>query len=684
MFHIDYETFSEADLPSVGGWRYAFDPSTEILCCALAKGEQQPLIWVPPSYRSTFPASHDWTAADTLLQELAASNEPVYAHNAVGFEVPITDALWRKTTGLPPIAHSRWRCTAVMARRAALPHSLAKCAEKLGLANQKDNKGSALIRKLSLLQKDGKRIRPTDDPEAFRQFCDYCLQDVRVEQEIHKKLKAFELKGFDLEVFQTDLEINARGLPVNLKALENAQKIVEEASTKAAKEFKALTGLDPTQTQKFLDWLKDRGYEHENLRSATIDEFLDQNDTDPGGEVGKALQLRKRVSFAAVKKVSAMLKCAGPHDNKVRGTLMYYGAIRTGRWSGSLVQPQNFRRPTKALLGNYNWKAAGDSDEDAAIAKMSDRVYRDIERGMNAEALELVYDTPLETMASAIRHFIDDGKPMLNADYSAIEARVMAWIAGEEWRMEVFRGDGKIYEASACQMFKLKRSEVTKSIRARSKVAELALQFRGGVGAMKNMGALKMGIAEEELQPIVDAWRAANPMIVAYWNVTEKAVESAVANPGTSYSVWGGKATYFCARTAGINYLFCRLPSGRVLSYPEPRFETVEMPWGDMREVVTFWGQLKGKTTWGRIPLSSNVACENVVQATAADFMAHGAVNCSKHGYRINALIHDEALSHYDKGQSIEEFTSLLTTLPDWAKGFPLRAEGEVVPYYKK
>lgn len=666
MFHIDYETFSEADLPSVGGWRYAFDPGTQILCCAVAKGEQQPLIWVHDLHRGTFPASHDWTAADTLLQELAASNEPVYAHNAVGFEVPITDALWRKTTGLPPIAHSRWRCTAVMARRAALPHSLAKCAEKLGLANQKDNKGSALIRKLSLLQKDGKRIRPTDDPEAFRQFCDYCLQDVRVEQEVHKKLKAFELKGFDLEVFQTDLEINARGLPVNLKALENAQKIVGEASTKAAHEFKALTGLDPTQTQKFLDWLKERGYEHENLRSATIDEFLDSDDTDPGGEVGKALQLRKRVSFAATKKLSSFLSYAGPHDNKVRGILMYYGAIRTGRWTSSGPQIQNAKKPQKHLEA------------------YTDQIYHDICRGASAEELEFTYGNPIESVASCIRHFVDDGKPMLNADYSAIEARVMAWIAGEEWRMEVFRGDGKIYEASACQMFKLKRSEVTKSIRARSKVAELALQFRGGVGAMKNMGALKMGIAEEELQPIVDAWRAANPMIVAYWNVTEKAVESAVANPGTSYSVRGGKATYFCARTAGINYLFCRLPSGRVLSYPEPRFETVEMPWGDMREVVTFWGQLKGKTAWGRIPLSSNVACENVVQATAADLMANGAVQCERQGYRINALIHDEALAYHDEGQTPERFSQLLTTLPDWAKDIPMDAPGGLVPYYRK
>lgn len=661
-FHIDFETYSAADLPSVGSWRYAFTDTTEILCMAIAHGDDEPVLWLPAPYR---PADYDAAPADALLNRLVNSDDPVYAHN-VGFEFPITEALWQKTTGLPKIAVHRWRCTAAMARKAALPHSLAKVAAKLGLAQQKDSKGSALIRKFSIPQKDGRRIKPKDDPEAFKQFCDYCVQDVRVEQEIHQKLKAFELTGFQLEVFQADLLMNQRGIPINLDAVRNAKKIVEEASTEAVTEFKALTGLDPTQVIAFREWLAQRGVDVPDLRAETIDELLDSDELEANGDAGRALELRRRVSFAATKKLDAFEAYAGPHDNKVRGILMFYGAIRTGRWSSSGPQVQNAKKPKKAL------------------EKLTDSIYADIKRGATADELGFVYGNPIESVASCIRHFVDDGKPMLNADYSAIEARVMAWIAGEEWRLEVFRGHGKIYEASACQMFKLTMEQVDKAVRQRSKVAELALQFRGGVGAMKNMGALKMGIREEELQPIVDKWRSANPAIVAYWNMTDKAIESAYAYPGQRYSIRNGLVTYFCARTAGINYLFCKLPSGRSLAYPEPKREVVRMPWGDEREAITFLGQLKGKAAWGRITMSANVACENVVQATAADIMAHGLVQCQRAGYEINALIHDEALAYYKPGQSVEEFNRLLTTLPDWATGLPLKAEGGLVQYYRK
>jgi DNA polymerase len=658
MFHLDYETFSEADLPNVGSFRYAYDPSTEILCVAIAKGDGAPRIWVAPQHR--YPGCPHDPASEALLMEMLVSDEPAYAHNVL-FELPITEALKPFT-----IDRKRWRCTAAMARRAGLPHALGKLAEKLGLEQQKDRSGAALIRKFSLLQKDGSRILPKDDPEAFKKFCDYCVQDVRTEQAVHKKLAAFELKGFPLEVFQTDLEINCRGLPVNLDAIGKAKTIVEDAAATTREAFKQLTGLEPTQGVAFLDWLKERGYEHEDLRADTIEEFLDSDGCDLDGEVGQALSLRRLVSFAATKKLDSFQAYAGPHDNKVRGILMYYGAIRTGRWSSSGPQIQNAKKPPKHLEAH------------------TDAIYRDICRGASVEEINFNYGNPIECVASCIRHFVQDDKPMLNADYSAIEARIMAWIAGEEWRLEVFKTHGKIYEASACQMFKLTMEQVTRSIRQRSKVAELALQFRGGVGAMKNMGALKMGIREEELQPIVDKWRAANPAIVAYWNVTDKAIESAHAYPGRHFSIRNKLVTYFCARTAGMNYLFCKLPSGRCLAYPEPRREVMRMPWGDDREVITFLGQLKGKKAWGRIAMSANVACENVVQATAADVMAQGAVNCEKAGYEINALIHDEALAYHKPGQTPEEFSRLLTTVPDWAKGLPLAAPGGLVNYYRK
>ena len=660
-FHIDYETYSTADLPSVGSWRYAFDPSTEILCMAIAHGSDEPVLWLPANHR---PADYDPSPADAMLKLITESDDQVYAHN-VGFEFPITEALWQKTTALPKIAVHRWRCTAAMARKAALPHSLAKVAAKLGLAQQKDSKGSALIRKFSMPQKDGRRIKPKDDPEAFKQFCDYCAQDVRVEQEIHQKLKAFELTGFQLEVFQADLLMNQRGIPINLDAVRNAKKIVEEASTEAVTEFKALTGLDPTQVIAFREWLAQRGVDVPDLRAETIDELLDSDELEADGDAGRALELRRRVSFAATKKLDAFDAYAGPHDNKVRGILMFYGAIRTGRWSSSGPQVQNAKKPKKAL------------------EKLTDAIYADIKRGATADELGLVYGNPIESVASCIRHFVDDGKPMLNADYSAIEARVLAWLAGEQWRLDVFVGHGKIYEASIAQMLGIPLESVTKDLRQRGKVSELACGYGGGKGALTKMGALAMGVPESELQSLIDKWRAANPQIKAFWSKCEFAARSAINQPGQKYGV-NGKVQYFCARTAGLNYLFCRLPSGRCLAYPEPKIETVIASWGDPTESITFFGQHKGKQSWGRISTYGGSLVENITQAVAADIMAHGLVQCQRAGYEINALIHDEALAYYKPGQSVEEFNRLLTTLPDWATGLPLKAEGGLVSYYRK
>ena len=267
VYHLDYETRSQCDLPSCGGWRYAFDPTTEILCIGVAEEAGEPVVWTPWNRDAR---------AVRMMRDFADPETVIYAHNATGFEVPVTDALFTKTTGLKAPQHHQWRCTAAMGRRAALPASLKRLAEALKLANQKDDKGASLIRKFSIPNaKTGVWVEPEDDWEAFQQFCDYCRQDVKVEQEIHQKLKAFELKGFPLQVFQLDLEINARGFPVNLDALRKAQVIVEQESAVIAKQFEALTGLSPNQNAKFLAWLKERGYERENLQSGTLEEVLD-------------------------------------------------------------------------------------------------------------------------------------------------------------------------------------------------------------------------------------------------------------------------------------------------------------------------------------------------------------------------------------------------------------------------
>lgn len=656
-FHVDYESRSKSDLTKVGSFRYANDPSTRILCCAVADGEQEPRIW-----RCDRPDASESLAALELLRKISENPDTlVYAHNATGFEVPMSDALWHATFGFPPPQHHQWRCTAVMARKAALPYSLAKLAEKLGIDQQKDRSGYNLIRKFSIPP----FVEPHEEPEEWQRFLDYCLQDVRVEQEIHRVLHKFELKGAALDTFLADMEMNCRGLPINVSAVENAQRIVEQAIGPAEKEFREITGLNYTQQAKVLEWTQERGYPHDDLQRETLDEWLeDAEDSD----LKTALSIRRDINFAANKKLTPMADCAGPHDNKVRGTLMYLGASRTGRWSGSLIQIQNVKKPPRHLE---------DCTKD---------IYRAICRGADAEEIDLCYGNPLEAVASCMRHFVDDGKPMLNVDYSAIEARVIAWVADEQWRLDVFASHGMIYEASASQMFGVPIDAVDKPLRAKGKVSELALGFCGGIGALKKMGALKMGLSEDELPDIIQRWRQKSPAIVSLWRKCEDAAKAAVANNGRHFEV-NGKLDFFCGRTAGMNFLFMRLPSGRCLCYPEPRLEMVPASWGknERIEQITFYSQLPMKTTWGRISTYGGKLVENLTQGTAFDLMAHGFVNAERHGYRAAALIHDEFLGYKDgPQQSVEELTSLLTELPPWAKGLPLTAEGGEIPFYMK
>jgi len=714
-FHLDFESRSRCDIKKQGGHRYSRDKSTEILCVAIAEGDNAPVVYVPNREWSLQTDIQNEQAED-LLRQICQPDSLVYAHNATGFEVPMSDALWLKTFGFNPPAHHQWRCTAAMGRRAALPASLEKLAEALKLGHQKDPKGKALIRKFSIPQTVGKRkgefINPEEDPEAFKEFTNYCLMDVKVEQEIHRVLKDFELDGTPLETFILDMEINGRGFPVNLDALHKALRIVEDESGRLTEEFTKLTGCSPNQNAVFLAWLKARGYEGDNLRAETLEETLEDEDFDPTTEVGQALQLKKMISYASLKKIPAMINCAGPHDNRVRGTLTFHGA-GPGRWSATLVQPQNFKRPTI------------DETED---------VYDAICAGCDAEWLREMFGPPLEMVSSSIRHFIHDTEngDMLDADYAAIEARVIAWQAQEEWRLEVFRTHGKIYEASASQMFHVEFSEFERykkehgkvhPLRLKGKVAELALGYRGGPGAMEKMGALKQGLTKKELPAIVKAWREASPNIVKLWDETEAAAVQAVRTPNVKIP-FGVRCHFVCTRTAGMNYLFMVLPSGRRIAYPDPKIEQV-LIWGvkkivedengeDIEEMVwfkilnptveqilqtrekhsnvrvkdglTIFSQLPKTVHWGRVLTHGGILVENCVQGIAFDFMAEGALNASKAGYEICALIHDEALSAYhpEKGQTLEEFVALLTKLPAWAEGMPLKAEGDVVKFYRK
>jgi len=682
VIHIDIETRSACDLKKTGSFRYAEDPSTSIMCAAIARGDEKPLLWVNPLYCfDDMSVCQSSPGVAELLREVSSGDGVLVAHN-VYFELSLLNARMQKDMGLPPPDYRRWRCTAAMSRRAAIPPSLEKAAETLGLAEQKDGRGKALIRKFSIPQKaTGKFIEPIERQDDFIAFCGYCIQDTIVEQGIHKALKHFELTGDTLAAFQADMAINSRGLPVNLPALRHAQSLIEANEARMTEEFRQLTGFNPTQRDVLLKWLKDHGFEGDNLRADTLDEQLESVEFDPASEVGRVLQIKKSLSFASIKKVRAMIECACA-DGRVRGTLQFYGA-GTGRAAGRLIQPQNFKRPTIAN---------------------TDASYADICSGQSEEHIELFHGPLLEVIGSSIRHFIHDPEgPMFDVDFSAIEARISAWLANEEWKLEVFRTHGKIYEATVCRMTGMPLQEMLDYYkqngkhhpdRFKGKVSELALTYQGGKNALIAMGAVDMGLKEEELEGIVDQWREANANIVKLWHACDRAAKSAVANVGSRHSV--DKLEFFCAVTAGAKYLFMRLPSGRRLAYRDPKIEeTISRDkkgkietWDSgkikTRQSLTYWGQIPGKVMWGRCAIYGGMWVENASQAIAADLLNNGTVNAEKRGIQVATLVHDQCLAYKRKDQKIEDLCECLTTLPAWADGLPIAVDGQVQPYYTK
>ena len=679
IFHVDFETRSAADIKSVGAFRYAEDESTEILCAAIARDDEEPLLWVNPKFEfDDIEECRSSPGVQELIYEMNVSEAPVYAHNAY-FEHAVVNHCpnnhWFN------IDLERWRCTAAMSRRAAIPASLEKAAETLGLVQQKDSKGKALIRKFSIPQKDGSFTQPIHKQQEFIDFCNYCLQDVRVEQGIHKALKHFEMTGDVLAAFQADLAINSRGLPVNLPALRHTQKLIDEYNARLTAEFQQLTGFSPTQGKVLLAWLKERGFPADNLRADTLDEQLEDASFDPASEIGRVLTIKKKLSFAAPKKVKTMIECACT-DGRVRGTIQFYGA-GPGRASGRLIQPQNFKRPT---------------------IKNTDEAYADLCDGAGEEWIELFYGPFLEVVSSCIRHFIQDGdRPIFDVDFSSIEARIAAWLAGEEWKLEVFRTHGKIYEATVCRMTGMPLQEMLDYAkkhgkhhpdRQKGKVSELALGFGGGVNALKAMGAIDMGLKEEELEEVVSQWREANPEIVKTWHAYDRCAKNAVENPGSRHTA--GRIEFFCAMTAGAKYLFAKLPSGRRLAYRDPRIQetVVRDKKGNVettadgrvktRKELTYWGQLRGLTTWGRCKLFGGLLMQNFTEGIGADLLNNGIIQSEAEGYEVASLIHDQILSYKREGQTIDRLITLMTTVPAWTEGLPVGAEGSEQPYYTK
>lgn len=641
---IDIETFSSVDLLKAGVYAYVDSPDFEILIFAysvdgspvyvidLAQGERVPPI---------------------ILDMLQDSNVLKTAFNA-NFER--TCIAKHFGMGMNP---SMWRCTAVDASTLGMPGYLAGVAEVMKLDVQKDAAGKNLIKYFSLPCKPTKvnegrtRNYPHHDLEKWEQYKAYCKMDVEVEMAIRKKIKPFLVDGFEQELWALDQRINDKGVKIDRQLVTQAIKANKQFAEDMMEESKRITGLaNPNSRVQLLGWLSEQGIESTTLQK---DDVLEMLETVENEHVRRVLEHRQELSKASVKKYEAMERSVCS-DGRVRGLLQFYGAGRTGRWAGRIVQVQN-------LTKNYVKDI-----ETASLLVKSD----------SFEALDFLYEESRTNLLSQLIRtaFIpSENSRLIVSDFSAIEARVIAWFAGEQWRLNVFNTHGKIYEASAAQMFNVPIESIDKTspLRQKGKVSELALGYQGGPGALVQMGALDMGLEESELQGLVDAWRNANPNIVQFWYAVNTAAIKAVRDRvptqthGLTFEV-----------TKGL--LFITLPSGRKLAYVKPVLEQNKFD----RLSIVYEG-LNDKKQWGRIHTYGGKLVENIVQATARDCLAVSMLRVDAAGYDIVMHVHDEividAPNDFGSLTDVEEIMSLPI---DWAEGLPLGSDGFETLYYRK
>lgn len=645
---LDIETRSKADLPAVGAYRYAADPSTDIFMAAVSNMDDlnAPVyLWVNPKFEDA------GVKSEPKAIEMLRAAKRVHAHNA-----PFEQSLCHGTNFEPFIALDQWRCTQAMARIAGLPPSLEACGDALDIPSKKDKRGKDLIKHFSMPQEDGSFNEPRDHREKWAQFCEYCRQDVRAEKQIYHALRRhFDLVGDNLETFLFTMRMNDTGIPVNVPALQNAKKIIDEVSAGAIAEFRKLTGLNITQRAKVLAWLQNYGLDIDNMQAETL-KAVDLTGLKPN--VARVLTLYCQLSYAATKKIETMLDWVCP-DGRLHGVMNFYGA-GTGRWSAGGPQIQNAKKPTPHMR------------------PITHAAYKYVAEGGTAEGLNAVYGDPIEVLASCIRHFIHlPGSEMLDGDYNAIEARIICWSAGQKDILRMWRDGRDLYRYMASIIYGVPESRIQKGSDERDmgKRAELGCSY--GLGPKKFKETCeKYGVpcSEALAERAVQAYRDTHPEVVRYWRMLEQSAKNAIYSPGTRYG------PFHCQYVGSILYLFFRLPSGRHLAYPHPAIER-DPEWGTQ---ITYWGQLSMSTQWGRIKLYGGKLAENETQAIAADIMSFGARQAEKRWMMPFALIHDQGLAVRLGNQTAEDFASALATLPPWARELPLKVEAKIAPYYSK
>lgn len=662
MIHlsIDLETYSDVNLKKAGLYRYVQSPAFEILLFAYSfDGAPTQVIDMAQGEKIPLEVIHALTDPQCLKHAYNAAFEWYCLSKYMGAQ-------------LPP---SQWRDTMLHGLYAGYTAGLDATGRALGIPEdkQKLTTGKALIRYFCVPCKptkaNGGRTRnyPHHDPEKWALFKTYNGQDVVAEMEIERRLSVFPVPDFVQKQWETDLLINARGVAVDMDFCEGALELGETIRAQLTDEAVQLSGLqNPNSVKQLARWLSaETGDDITTLRKETIKELLGRDNAD---HVQRMLEIRQELGKTSTKKYDA-IEAAVCDDGRVRGLLQFYGANRTGRWAGRLVQVQNLPRTYTEPL----------------------EFARELVKGRKLDALRTVYGSPNDTLSQLIRtaFVAAPGNVLIDADFSAIEARVISWLADEEWRLEVFRTHGKIYEASASQMFgvpleRIKKGNPEYSLRQRGKVAELALGYQGGVPAMRQMdtGKLLADLPDEEIKDIVDKWRNTNPKIRNLWYSFNDAAIRVIQNGG-SLRVRCCTFTRECDCIRGTTCMTILLPSGRKLYYVEP--SVGENRWGGPS--VTYMG-VNDKNKWGRIETYGGKLVENVVQAIARDCLAQAIEHLEAAGLPVVFHIHDEVVidtAAFDTNDAmLDKVVKIMSTPIPWAEGLPLGADGWVGAFFKK
>ena len=651
---IDNETYSSVDLKESGAYKYIESPDFEILIIGYAI-DDGPVKQI------------DLACGEEMSEEFEdALFDPEclkVAHNAV-FE-----RLNFKRIGYD-IPAEQWYCTSVKAAYCGLPLSLDGVSKALNLTDKKLDTGKALIKYFSCPCKatrvNGMRTRnyPKHAPEKWEMYKEYNRYDVLAEREIFHKLEKYEIPEIERRMYVLDQNINDRGILVDMELAKSAIDVDNTYTSMLVQHAQQLTGLEnpnsPTQIRHWIE--KKTGSVVLSLSKETMPDLFKEFADYP--DVIELLNIRKKLSKTSIKKYYAMINCA-MSDNRVRGTFQFYGANRTGRWAGRLLQLQNL---SKNHINHIE-------------------VPRELIRARDWETVEIMYDDVADILSQLVRTALiaSPGKVFSVADFSAIEARVISWLANEKWRMDVFRGDGKIYEATGAKMFNVPISSITKGsvLRDKSKISELALGYEGSLGALKRMGGERMGLSDTEMMSLVRKWRMANPAIVDMWKEIDEASKEAVR--------YRRPVTCTCRNIVfdcDGEFMTIQLPSGRKLFYYHPRFKDKKIGRSTTpTQVLCYEGVVQETKQWGEIDTYGGKLTENIVQAISRDLLGNSMLNLENSEYYPVCHIHDECLVEVPEENAkehYEEMVYIMSTPPDWASDLTLRADGYTTPFYLK